>query len=91
MVIGHIRREVNGQPTFRFYQGTKRIEEPPVAVKLLLVLFFETKDDLDGAGVHGGLPSGGTENIGGKFKDVRSHGLAIHGVFSNTFLVTAHL
>lgn len=62
-----------------------------MTVEFLLVLFFQTKDDLNGTRVHGGLPSGGAKNTSGVLEDVRGDGLAIHGVFSNTFLVTAHL
>lgn len=62
-----------------------------MAIELLLILFFQTKDDLNGAGVHGGFPSGGTENTCGVLEDVSGDSLPIHGVFSDTFLVAAHL
>ena len=62
-----------------------------MAVQLLLVLFFEAKDYLNGTGVHGGLSNVGTNNARGVFKDVRSDCLAIDGIFSDPFLVAAHL
>ena len=62
-----------------------------MAVEFLLVLFFQTEDDLNGARVHGGLSSGGAKNTGSVLKDVGGDGLAIHGVLSDTFLVAAHL
>jgi hypothetical protein len=62
-----------------------------MAVQLLLVLLFEAKDDLNGTGVHGGLSSVGTNNTRRVFEDVRSDSLAINGIFSNPFLVAAHL
>jgi hypothetical protein len=79
------------QLTFRFNQRTESVEKPPMAVEFLLVLFFKTKDDLNGTGVHGGLSSWGTENTGGVLEYVRGDGLAVHGVFGDTLLVTAHL
>ena len=86
-----IRVRIRGQPTFGFDQGAKRIEKPSMAVEFLLVLFFQTEDDLDRAGVHSSFPSGGAKNTGGILEDVRSHGLAVHGVFGDTFLIAAHL
>lgn len=41
--------------------------------------------------MHGGLSSRGAENTGGVLEDVRGDGLAVHGVFSDTLLVTTHL
>jgi len=41
--------------------------------------------------VHGGLSGVGTNNTGGVLEDVRGDRLAIDGVFSDAFLVTAHL
>jgi hypothetical protein len=41
--------------------------------------------------VHGGLSSVGTNNTRRVFEDVRSDSLAINGIFSNPFLVAAHL
>lgn len=80
-----------GQPTFRLNQWAERVEKPPMAVQFLLVLFLEAKDDLNRAGVHGSLSSGGTNNTGGVLENVRGYCLAIDGVFGNPFLVTAHL
>jgi hypothetical protein len=62
-----------------------------MAVQFLLVLFFKAKYDLNGAGVHGGLSSFGTNNAGGVLENVRGDRLAIDGVFGDTFLVAAHL
>ena len=62
-----------------------------MAVQFLLVLFLEAKDDLNRAGVHRGLSSFGTNDAGGVLENVCSDGLAIDGVFGNTFLVAAHL
>jgi len=62
-----------------------------MAVQFLLVLFFKAEDDLNRTGVHGSLSSVGTNNTGGVLEDVRGDCLAIDGVFSDTFLVTAHL
>lgn len=62
-----------------------------MAVEFLLVLFFQAEDDLNGARVRGGLSSGGTKDTGGVLEDVGGDDLTIHGVFSNTFLVAAHL
>ena len=36
-------------PTVGLDEGTKGVEEPSVTVQLLLVLFLETEDDLNGA------------------------------------------
>ena len=33
--------------TIRFDEGAKRVEEPPMTVQFLLVLFLETKNDLN--------------------------------------------
>jgi hypothetical protein len=79
------------KPTFRIDQGAKCVKKPSMAVEFLLILLFQAEDDLNGTRVHGGLPSGGAENTGGVLEDVRSDGSAIHGVFSDTFLVAAHL
>ena len=62
-----------------------------MTVQFLLILFLETKDNLDGAGVHGGLPCVGTDDAGGVLEDVCSNCLSIDGVFGDTFLVTTHL
>jgi len=62
-----------------------------MAIQLLLVLFFEAKYDLNGAGVHGGLPSVGTNNTRCVFEDMRSDWLVIDGIFSDPFLVATHL
>jgi len=62
-----------------------------MAVQFLLVLFFKAEDDLNRTGVHRGLSRFGTNNTGGILKNVRSDRFAIDGVFSNTFLVAAHL
>ena len=62
-----------------------------MAVQLLLVLFFEAKDDLNGTGVHGGLSGVSTNNTRGVFENVRSDRLAVDGIFSDSFLVAAHL
>jgi len=90
-VTSCIKVRTKGQQTFGFDQWTKCIEKPPVAVEFLLVLFFQTEDDLDRAGVHSSFPSGGAENTGGVLENVRSHGFAVHSVFGDTFLVAAHL
>lgn len=82
---------MKGQPTFRLNQRTERVEKPPMAVQFLLVLFFKAKDDLNGARMHGGLSSVGANDTGGVLKNVRSDWLAIYGVFSDAFLVAAHL
>ena len=62
-----------------------------MAVQFLLVLFLQAENDLNGAGVHGGLSSVGTNHTGGVLKDVCGDRLAVDGVLSDTFLVTAHL
>ena len=62
-----------------------------MAVQFLLVLFFETKYDLNRAGVHRGLPRFGTNNAGGVLEDVRGNRLAVDGVFGDAFLVATHL
>lgn len=62
-----------------------------MAVEFLLVLFFQTEDDLYGTRVHGSLPSRGAENTGGVLEDVGRDSLATDGVFGDTFLVAAHL
>lgn len=62
-----------------------------MAIEFLLVLFFQTEDDLNRTRVHGGLASRGAKNTGGVLEDVRGDGLAIYCVFGDTFLVTAHL
>ena len=82
---------IKWQLTFRFDQRAERIKKPPMAVQFLLVLFFETEDDLNGTGVHGGLPTVGTNNAGGILENMRGDRLAIDGVFSDAFLVAAHL
>ena len=79
------------EPTFRFDHGAECVEKPPMAVEFLLVLLFETEDDLNGTSVTGSLPGRCAEYAGGVLEDVRGDGLAIHCVFSDALLVTAHL
>jgi len=62
-----------------------------MAVQFLLVLFFETKNNLNGAGVHRGLSRVGTNDTGGVLEDVRGNRLAVDGVFGDAFLVATHL
>lgn len=53
-------------------QRTKSIEEPPVTVQLFLVLFFQTKQNLDWAGTGGNLAGICHDNICGVSEDVCS-------------------
>ena len=62
-----------------------------MAVQLLLVLFFETEDNLNRAGVHRGLSRFGANNAGGVLEDVGGNRLAVDGVFGDAFLVATHL
>lgn len=62
-----------------------------MAIQFLLVLFFEAENDLNGTGLHGGLPRWGAEDASGVLEYVRRDSLAIHGVLGDTFLVATHL
>jgi len=61
-----------------------------MAIQLLLVLFFQAEDDLDGTGTSGNLASVGYNDLRCVFEHVGCHVLSSNGVFGDTLLVAAH-
>ena len=62
-----------------------------MTVQLLLVLFLQAEEDLDGAGSGGDLAGRGNDDLGGELEDVCGDVLATDSVLGDAFLITTHL
>lgn len=84
-VIPEARIEI--QPTFRHDQGAECIEEPPMAIQFLLLLFFKTKDHMS-LDFHGRF-----SNLDrcGALEDVCGDSFAMHCAFNAVAIVALYL
>lgn len=73
-----------------FDERPKGIEEPAMGIKLLLVLFFEAEEDLNGACTSGDFSCVRDDDLGSILKDVSGDVLAVDRVFGNTLLIAPH-